>query len=54
MPKIKKQNKAATLDTLALMVKKGFDHVDKRFDRIDKQFAENKEDHQEIFLKLRN
>ena len=32
------QNKNITLDDLAMMVQKGFEHVDKRFEKIDKRF----------------
>lgn len=35
---MKKEN--VTLDDLAMMVQKGFDHVDKRFAAIDKRFDE--------------
>lgn len=32
------KNKNITLDDLALMVQKGFDHVDKRLEQVDKRF----------------
>jgi archaellum component FlaC len=32
------KNKNITIDDLAIMVKKGFDGVDKRFDGVDKRF----------------
>lgn len=47
MPKTK--NKKITLDTLAGMMKRGFDSMERKF---DKQFAENKKEHKQILQKL--
>jgi len=51
----------ATVDNLAVAVKKGFDYVDKRFDGVDKRFdgVDKRLDslergHEEIKLKLDN
>ncbi len=38
--KKKKPVKETTIDDLAIMIGKGFDHVDKRFDHVDKRFEE--------------
>ena len=56
--KIKKA-KGATIDTLAGMVKKGFDHMDERFNQVDKRldqhekrFEDLEQGQEEIKLKL--
>lgn len=40
------------IETLARMVKKGFDDVDKGFADIDKRFDENTKQHQQTFERL--
>jgi len=56
--KIKKA-KGVTIDTLAGMVKKGFDHMDERFNQVDKRLAQHEkrfedleQGQEEIKLKL--
>jgi len=56
--KIKKA-KGVTIDTLAGMVKKGFDHMDERFNQVDKRLDQHKkrfedleQGQEEIKLKL--
>ncbi|PIZ56453.1 MAG: hypothetical protein COY22_01060 [Candidatus Tagabacteria bacterium CG_4_10_14_0_2_um_filter_40_13] len=56
--KIKKA-KGVTIDTLAGMVKKGFDHMDERFNQVDKRldqhekrFEDLEQGQEEIKLKL--
>ena len=51
----------ATIDDLAVMVKKGFDHMDerfnqhdKRFDAVDKRLDIIDQDHEDIKLRLGN
>jgi len=50
--------KKITIDNLALMVKKGFDHTDKGFKQVNKRLdnlqKENQLAHEEIKLKLDN
>lgn len=36
----KSKAKETTIDKLAMMVAKGFEHVDKRFDNVDKRFEQ--------------
>ena len=54
-----KKTKGVTIDTLAGMVKKGFDHMDERFNQVDKRldqhekrFEDLEQGQEEIKLKL--
>lgn len=46
------EKEETTIDDLAVMIKNGFDHVDKRFEKIDKRFEkiENKIDNLEATI----
>lgn len=54
MPKEKIVKKKTTIDDLAIMIGKGFSHVDKRFEQVDKRLSSLGEGQEDIKMKLDN
>lgn len=54
MPKAKTTKKKTTIDDLAIMIGKGFSHVDERFEQVDKRLSSLENGQEDIKMKLNN